>query len=403
MEKIRIGLLGTVKTNIGDDFIREGLIHVITRIVRRSPVEFVTINKHEPHTSYPLWHPIRLCYAKGFRPRRKLGRIRRRAERWLPRFGLSRWDSCDVIVQCGAPVIWEGCRFSEYAKLIWDDIFARLARAGKPVLNLGGGSAYAIEQPPFTLIGSLDEEFIRGMLRSAYVTTARDKLAHTLFASLGYQIPCMPCPALLAGQANTQPVAPTRKVVLNYMPGGGHYDFGQNIESERWEDTFRKVVNALREQGWKLLFVCHSESELAVAGRVWPDVPRVLPAAPRDYFTEIRDAAFGVFNRLHASVGAAGLGVPSVSVGTDTRILMVEAVGLPAFYVKEATADLLLRTIGTIVRSREAEAQRLLALRESALKAHEELLRFVGCFGVWSGMRTVEAEGADLRVAERRT
>ena len=42
-------------------------------------------------------------------------------------------------------------------------------------------------------------------------------------------------------------------------------------------------------------------------------------------------------NRLHAAVALAGTrDSPLVSVGTDTRLLMVAAIGLPYRYVKDA-------------------------------------------------------------------
>src|SRR2546427_10701882 len=105
---LRVGLLTTIGNNIGDDFIREALVGVVGRLAADRPVHLEMVNKHEPHTVYRSWHPIRLSYAEGFRPRANTGPLRRRIERWLPPLGFSRFDACDVVVQCGTPVIWEG-------------------------------------------------------------------------------------------------------------------------------------------------------------------------------------------------------------------------------------------------------------------------------------------------------
>jgi polysaccharide pyruvyl transferase WcaK-like protein len=372
---MRIGLLTTLETNIGDDFIREGLMHIITHLNSGRSCEYVAVNKHEPHTVYPAWHPIKFCNENKFRPSRMREPLRIRAERYLPPLGLSRFDTCDIILQCGTPVIWEGCRHSEWAKPIWRDVMARLSRKGKPVLNLGGGSSYPCERQPETLVGNPDEEFIGIMLKTACVTTVRDKLAKKLFASLGYEAQHLCCPAMLAGRVFAKPAEPTRKVLINYMSGGGHYDYGQRVDEKVLEMTMSHLVRELRRQGWEPVFIAHNETELRLATQIWQDVPSVLPTDPRDYFEIVRDAAFGIFNRLHASVAAAGLGVPSIAVGTDSRNLMVETLGQPAFYVKEATVDRILAALKTLVSQRDSESRRLLILRENSFELYKDILR----------------------------
>jgi hypothetical protein len=372
---ISVGLLTTLNTNIGDDFIREGLIHVIERLVPGRSVRYTMINKHAPGTVYEPWHPIRWLYSKQLRHRRNTGRLRRWAVRYLPPFGFSRFDECDIVLQCGTPVIWEGCRNSEWAGVIWRGVFARLALRGVPVLNLGGGSCYPIERCPATLLGSPDEEFVRLMLDTMRLTTVRDRLAQQLFGSLGHQTIRSCCPALLTAQVYAKPAAPTRKVLINFMHGGGHFGWGQGIDPSVWERTMHDVIAQLGAQGWQPLMIAHNEKEIGIARRLWPDLPRTLPAGPLEYFETARDAAFGVFNRMHASVSLAGLGIPSVAVGTDSRNLMVENLGLPVLFVKEATSGRIFTAISELLRCREQESRRLLALREATLRDYEGCLR----------------------------
>jgi glycosyltransferase involved in cell wall biosynthesis len=71
-----------------------------------------------------------------------------------------------------------------------------------------------------------------------------------------------------------------------------------------------------------------------------------------------------VCNRLHAAVALASVGIPSVSVGTDTRLLMVAAIGLPYRYVKDVDTELLEDAIETLLEHRNDERDRLLELRE---------------------------------------
>jgi polysaccharide pyruvyl transferase WcaK-like protein len=146
------------------------------------------------------------------------------------------------------------------------------------------------------------------------------------------------------------------------MPGAGHYDWGQKIDSAGWENTVRGVLASLR--GQKLLMLCHDSREWEIAGRLAPEHPRFLPSGALSYFRTLRRAKAAVVNRLHAAVALAGLGVPSVAVGTDTRLMMVEALGLPALYVKDAHEDVLVKTLARLLYDRESERRRLLHLRE---------------------------------------
>jgi hypothetical protein len=54
---------------------------------------------------------------------------------------------------------------------------------------------------------------------------------------------------------------------------------------------------------------------------------------------------------------------------------MVEAVGLPVFYVKEATPNRMIAIIDYLQRNRDFESQRLLALRETTLIEYTNCMR----------------------------
>lgn len=213
------------------------------------------------------------------------------------------------------------------------------------------------------------------MIETARLTTVRDSLAEQLLFSVGYKVPRLCCPALVTGRAYVEPATPTRKVLINFMRAGGHSDWGQNIEPTAWARSMSEVVVRLQADGWWPLIISHDRKEMDWAKHLWPDVPRSLPAGPREYFEIAHDAAFGVFNRMHASVSVAGIGIPSVAIGTDSRTLMVENLGLPTLFVKDATSQRILAAIGELVHCREAESRRLLKLRESTIKDYEDRLR----------------------------
>jgi len=351
---VRVGLITTLGTNIGDDFIREGVKRVVAAVLGGREVEFVPVNKHEPLTVYPEWHPVRLAESL---PRGR-GVAQRVARRTMHRLPLTRFDGCDVIVQCGAPVLWPGCRNAEWAEPLWNEVVGRLA--GRiPVLNLAAGSCYPWERRDEAEVEAEDVAYVRRMLEYCRLTTAREPLAQRLYASVGGDVPFIRCSALLAAKDHP---TPTEKglVLVNYMKGAGHYDWGQGSSADAWEATLRTVLGRLKER-YRVEFICHNRAEYDLAAELDPTLRRHLPTTPAEYFEVTSRATAALCNRLHASVAMAGMGIPSVAVGTDTRMLMVEAVGVPCYFVKDADADVLEARLEDLVARRAEESERLLA------------------------------------------
>jgi hypothetical protein len=357
----QIGLITTLETNIGDDLVREGIILILQEVLGTRQLHFVMVNKHRPLTVYPGWHPVHLSMLAGYLPRGRI-RVANWAERVFSKLSLTCFDDCDLIVQCGAPVLWPACHLCEWAEPLWHHVVGRLAHR-TPVLNLAAGSCYPWEHQPAEITDPDEVAYLRAILGYCRLTTTRDPLAESLCATLGTQTPLLPCSALLAAGQRMAPRTEDSFVLLNYMEGGGHYDWNQGICRSRWERTMRQLVECLGRRH-KLVFLCHNEAEYRLAEKLAPSIPRWLPKTPYEFFTMGNGAKLALCNRLHASVALAGLGIPSVSVGTDTRMLMLEPIGLPYFYVEDAHAGTLEHAAEGLMARREQERERLLELRE---------------------------------------
>lgn len=365
---MRIGLITTLNTNLGDDLIRRGICLVLREIYRGHEIEFVPVNKHQPLTVYPAWHPIHLVNLTRYLPRGRY-RLGRFIDRFALKLGRSRFDTCNLIVQCGAPVLWPGCHRCEWAEPLWHQVVGRLSQR-IPVLNLAAGSCYPWERQPTRLTDPNDVEYLQAILGYCRLTTARDSLAQHLCASLGTQTPLIPCSAFLAagemvgGQDDGM-------VLINYMRGGGHYDWNQGVDPLVWRDTVKNLIERLKTRH-KVAFLCHNETEYHLAHDLDPTLPRLWPKTPQEYFALVSEAKVALCNRMHASVGLAGLGIPSIAVGTDTRLLMVDAIGLPCLYVKEASVEKLEDEIEKLLARRHKERERLLASRSETWKRYVE-------------------------------
>lgn len=360
---MRIGLITTLNTNIGDDLIREGIRLILDSIFTSCEINYIPINKHRPYTVYPQWHPLNIL-PHG---KRKIGR-------YLHVLGLTKFDNCDLIVQCGAPVLWPNCHRNEWAEPIWNQVIGRLYEK-IPVFNIAAGSCYPWENQPEKISDPEDEKYLRNILRYCRVTTVRDKLAHRLVSSLGSEARFLPCSAFVSAINSVESKDDEKSLVLiNYMKGGGHYDWRQNIEPATWEIAVKTLIDRLKSRH-ELAFLCHNEEEYNLASCLAPELRRFWPKSISEYYGMIKNTKAAICNRMHASVALAGLGIPSVSVCTDTRLLMVEALGLPCFYVKEADAGILEYELEMLIKNSEKEKERLLELRAGTWDQYVKIIQ----------------------------
>jgi hypothetical protein len=77
---------------------------------------------------------------------------------------------------------------------------------------------------------------------------------------------------------------------------------------------------------------------------------------------------------MHASVALAALGIPSVAICTDTRLLMVAELGLPTFYVKDVNENILEQEIEKGAKTLRTEQERLLALQRETWQSYISLI-----------------------------
>jgi len=368
---MRIGLITTLKTNIGDDLIREGICLLFQEAFKGHQIQFISVNKHIPMSVYPFWHPVHLEKITRFLP---MGRFR--IGQFIKRFAIklkrTRFDGCQLIVQCGAPVLWPNCHLCEWAEPLWYQVVGRLSES-LPVLNLAAGSCYPWERQPFRISDHGEAQFLKKILGYCQMTTVRDPLAQNLFTSLGEDTTLIPCSAFLAGRGKVNNRHHGKIVLINYMSGAGHYDWNQGINPYHWRNTVTALIGQLRKRH-PLAFLCHNESEYHMAQELAPEIPRLFPKTVGEYFDLVSNARVAICNRMHASVGLAGLGIPSIAVGTDTRLLMVNTIGLPSFYVKEMNLNQIEQGLEDLIRDLPKERERLLTLQSETWNRYLEII-----------------------------
>lgn len=332
---MKAAIISTLRHNIGDDFVREGIVGLLQQtLAQERPgkvLEVDVIHKHSPVTTVYGLERIRSL------------RLSRMAEPVARALRLpDRIGRADLLVQSGAPIYWchengPSCERNE-----WFDPLVRRRflpdRRGRRFFNLAGGScqryhsdASEMDRFPNTLA------YMAEFFDACDLTTLRDVHAQRMLKAAGREAEVLPCTSIYArDQLRIEPEA-GEYIVLNFMEYGGHFTFGQTIDKERWRENFRRI-HALTSRMGRVVAACHSPAERDLVREVVPDIEAfIVPDDHVEFMRFYARARFGIVNRVHAGFMLASFGKPVAVVGTDTRALMIANLGLPSHFVEDVT------------------------------------------------------------------
>jgi len=362
---MKIAIITTVNHNVGDDFVREGIIYLLRQ--KFGEISVSNIHKHAPVTV-------------------------RRGFDWVRSFHLSRsLDllplfltedkilSSNLLVQSGAPVYWchdfinSHCADNEWYGPLIKRRYSKIRNKVK-FINIAGGTCQRYYSDCSEIKNCVKcSSYIKELFNFSDVTTVRDSLAQSLLHSLDIEAPLMPCASIFA--CDELKVAPAKPeyICLNYMHGAGHYDFGQGIDAKRWETVFKEFYNKIREQE-RCVFVCHNYNELKETKKIAHPDEIFFSRDYRDYIKFYSKSKFGIMNRVHGAFAIASFGRPSFIIGTDTRARMSEEIGLKHEFIDKVDLARLLEEYEFLKAGADNYEERFRVIKKKALYDYHNAL-----------------------------
>lgn len=349
----------TVNHNVGDDFVREGLKFLLKRFFHGHELSFENIHKHSPITS-------RFGF-ENWRRNKKAKKIDKRLPLW---FGKDRIMQADLVVQSGAPVYW--CHDAVKSHCCENEWFSPLIRRrlaqnkNAQLLNLAAGSCqtYFSDGSEFC---TACNNYIKEFYDLSSVTTLRDKVASNILQNIGLRAPVIPCSSIFAVDEYDINESSADYVVVNYMPMAAHYDFGQQINTAQWRDTFSRFYYHIKKKE-RVVFSCHDAAEKEAALTIDPHADIFF--TENDFLAYMKfysHAKFGIMNRVHGAFMIAEFGRPSFVIGNDTRARMVEEIGLQSAFVHDVSFDLLVQQASFLGAGGDSYRDRFQVIKEAAL------------------------------------
>ena len=368
-KKIKVGIVTTLDHNIGDDFVREGIKAAFSRAIT-GEIEFVQINKHQPLDvleSALLRKTLKAVVQMFPRGRVQVGNF------LFSLFGgVGKFRDIDVFIQSGAPVIFHGMGKTEWAYILLGKVFkeSKLKNPKLISFNLAAGTCFGEFKSAEIVLSDLDQEFLRRITSDFDVTTARESLAREFFDRYDRGVSLIPCSSILCSL--DYPVVETgskNKVLINYMPLGGHYDFNDNIDPEFQAQWFSDLVSGLA-RNYEIICVAHDSEEHAAMKELFGTQMDIrYPTTLEEYSELLEGVFFGVVNRLHSAMYMFSHGVQSFAIANDTRRLMLEEINIPCTDVRD------LPDVSDIIVMAEGARETALAFSEHAALVRDDVLR----------------------------
>lgn len=320
-------IITTVRHNIGDDFVREGILFLLQSIGMLDGVEL--IHKHSPATA---------VYGRENLRNPLISRIFEPVFRTIG--AKNRISDADILVQSGAPVYWCHADGPHCADNEWFDPLIRKRfmpdRRGRLFLNLAGGSCQRYDSDGSELENCPKcKSYIREFYDVCDLTLLRDDLARKMLNRAGRDAKVLPCASIFARDRFGIKPEPGKFIVLNFMENGGHYTFGQEIDSKRWRNEFIRISHEISRIG-RVVVACHTPQEEELAKTLVPYLEHFL--VPNDYLEFMKfyaQAKWGIMNRVHGAFMMASFGKPAVVIGSDSRAKIIENLSLPSYYVND--------------------------------------------------------------------
>lgn len=376
MRKPVVGVITTLHHNVGDDFVREGLIYLLE--ARFGSVSVRPVHKHIPVTCRSWvryeWDLVRR--ALNIAGSSWALRLSYLLDLFPTSFGSDAILGSDLVVQSGAPVYWTSefghCHQNEWWKPL---IERRLLRAQRvPLLNIAAGTCqhYFSDGSEFCQQPAV-LEYARRFFDICELTTVRDKLSRVVLGYAGRTAPLLPCCSLYA--VDRLQIRPRKGeyIALNFMPLGGHYSWGSTASVSTWDSTFAAFAHRLAQKH-RCILVCHSAGEQRAAARLCPSIPTYYSRNYRDYLDIYAGARCGVVNRVHAAFALASVGKPALVVGNDSRARMCEEIGVRSIFVADANVEMLLDVTEDLVLQRDEFQTKALELKRAVFEGYRERL-----------------------------
>lgn len=191
-----------------------------------------------------------------------------------------------------------------------------------PLFMIGlGVSSHDLGQTPYLKDERYKDDIIATNQKSI-LSSVRDEKTQKFLHNLGYSNSIITgCPALFLFNKEFC-INNNNQTVLFTFP----YPLVHNTKNKHKRRKFNILFNLIHEvikfvasKDLKPVIVCHDDRDVPQAQRLFSDYPIFFSNYPQKYFELYQNARLVLGSRLHATILASSLGIPSININLDLR------------------------------------------------------------------------------------
>ena len=280
---MKLCLFSSINTNVGDDFIREGLINLL----RKSGIKFdsTIVNKHD-------------------------------SKSLLDDNDKNKILESDMTVICGTPVFWSINGSTSY-NCDWINWFYEdfIFQSQTSYCIVASGSCNEIHCDIKNLCNNDQQfsDFVNKLTAKALFVTTRDYMCSEMLKELNVKHENHFCTALHAIDREKSNFG-QNYIGLNLMNNFGHFS-----EYKMFQKKVSELINVIRNYG-PIKFICHNLEELSIADEL--KIRDDLIFYNKDYkkyFSAFDDVLLHISCRVHGSILSSSSGTPNINIISDSR------------------------------------------------------------------------------------
>lgn len=376
---VRIAILYTldeerdISHNPGDDIVKDGQKYLFRKLFGADEVQFEIFAAQKPAKWFEGMVGLAKVHPKKIWPVWSFVSTKR-----------CRINQCDYVINAAGPRLFSGKRFHS-ALEPWALVLSRILMQG-PVrlINLGFGTNFSGDwEKRSEIVRALDRLFCRRFAGNALINICRDPIAAEILQKQSIHAEVSPCPSLLARRYHDLKSAPEKQdyIALNFHPAGTRSRQKGVVCDDKWILELERVVRHLEEREMPIKFIMHEKMELDLARKYFPfsvEGRYILPKSIPEYLNAYGRASVALTSRVHGAYGAASMGTPSVVIGSDSRITMIDLLDLPAVScLEENAAETMIDSFDRLYDERETQSRRLLELCDQVERGYCDRLKKV--------------------------
>lgn len=169
------------------------------------------------------------------------------------------------------------------------------------------------------------EEYKRDILvanQKCALSSVRDKITYDFLKNIGYENAVITgCPALFLFDEKMHLNSDDSPVLLTFPYPLLHKqkDKKPNTKFSTLLNTIILILKELSKQNRNPILVCHDDRDVPVVQEIFPEHNVFFSNYVEDYYDLYKNAKMVIGSRLHATILASGMGIPSININLDLR------------------------------------------------------------------------------------